>query len=518
MAFQTSEVSRPLGVNIDQSPYDVPPEVWTFMLNGDSVSGKSSRVPGVAVYHSGLTIQPLHVQSWNDGTEDVWVYADEDSIYKINAAGTETKMGPTVGTYAATFDIGWTSTILNGVLIMNNQIDVPQYADTPTTMADLANWDATKKCRVMRSHKNFLIALGIDDVGGDRPSEVLWSSPADIGSVPPSWDVTDPAEQAGSYELADTPGRIVDGKNLGDSFIIYKEDSVWAMDFIGGNFTFRFRQIFDDKAGAIATGCVGEFEGKHFVLTANDAYVHDGVSKKSVMDSRVRTALTNVDPEFIDKTRVIPDYSRKEMLIHFVGPSATDELSNTIVAWNWEYDAWSYRQVEGISAASSGFIEAVTGVSNVWDDAVGVWNDNNQIWNEGVENAAKTGIILADYTNSRLLELNRGSTYAGANYITLFQHRGIDFGNRSNVVRLNAIYPYIEGTVGESVFIRVGYEMNPQEGIRWDGPYEFVIGQDEKVTCRVTGRLHSIEFYSTSGPPWSLSGYTAEWADTRGKR
>ena len=40
MTFQTSEVNRPLGVNIDQNPYEVPPEVWTFVINGDSVDGK----------------------------------------------------------------------------------------------------------------------------------------------------------------------------------------------------------------------------------------------------------------------------------------------------------------------------------------------------------------------------------------------------------------------------------------------------------------------------------------------
>lgn len=518
MSYQTSVVSRPLGVNIDQSVYDVPPEVWTFMVNGDCVGGKSSRVPGVGVFHNALTVQPLFVTSWNDGTDNVWVYADEDEIYKINSAGTETKLGPASGTYGASFDIGWTGTILNGVLIMNNQIDEPQYTATATSMVDLPNWPSGYLCKVMRSHKNFLIALGVDDGGGLNPSQVLWSSPADLGSVPPSWDATDPAEQAGTYELADTPGSIVDGKNLGDSFIIYKEDSVWAMDFIGGNFTFRFRQLFDDKAGAIATGCVGEFEGKHFVLTVNDAYVHDGVTKKSVMDSRVRTALSSVDPDFIDKTRVIADYDRKEMLIHFVGPGSTDELANTIVAWNWEYNAWSYRQVSGISSVASGFVEAASGVTGTWNSTSGTWAENNQLWNEGIENLAKTGIIMADYTNSRLLELNTGTTYAGAVYPTFFQHRGVDFGNRSNIVRLNAIYPHIEGVTGDTVYIRVGYENNPNEGVSWDGPYPFVIGQDEKVTCRVSGRFHSIEFYSTGGSVWSLTGYTVEWADTRGRR
>mgnify|MGYP003681264861 CR=1 FL=1 len=59
---------------------------------------------------------------------------------------------------------------------------------------------------------------------------------------------------------------IVDGATLGSNFLVYSQDQVWMMEFVGGAFIFNFRKLFDD-AGAINQNCIQEIEGKHNVLT-----------------------------------------------------------------------------------------------------------------------------------------------------------------------------------------------------------------------------------------------------------
>ena len=65
---------------------------------------------------------------------------------------------------------------------------------------------------------------------------------------------------------------------LGDVNIVYKEDSIWSMAFEGGQSIFGFRQLFDD-VGILGRHCAKSFNNKHFVVSEDDVYVHDGVEK-----------------------------------------------------------------------------------------------------------------------------------------------------------------------------------------------------------------------------------------------
>lgn len=185
-------------------------------------------------------------------------------------------------------------------------------------MVPLPAWPVGQSAKIVRPFQNHLVALNIETGAGNNHSRVHWSDSADVGTVPNDWDYADPASRSGITDLADTPGIIVDGKALGNSFVIYKEDAVWAMTFVGGTFVFNFRKIFDDNNGILAEGCVATFEGKHFVLTKSDAYIHDGISKQSVMSNRVRKLISSIDDTLFERSKVIADNNSKEIIIYFV--------------------------------------------------------------------------------------------------------------------------------------------------------------------------------------------------------
>ena len=97
---------------------------------------------------------------------------------------------------------------------------------------------------------------------------------------------------AGFNDLVQMKTPIVDGATLGSNFLVYSQDQVWMMEFVGGAFIFNFRKLFDDS-GVINQNCIQEIEGKHYVFDRDDIYVTDGNTRQSICDGRVRDYIFN---------------------------------------------------------------------------------------------------------------------------------------------------------------------------------------------------------------------------------
>lgn len=512
MAFELTEVPRPKGFNSDLSPYELPADVWVTSLNIDNANLRSNKAKGASSRYGPLSLQPLFTMPWNDEVSDVWVYAGDTSVYKVDSTEVNTLMG---SGYSSNVLTGWSGDVFNGVAILNNGVDLPQYSNTATSFTDLANWPVSTTAHTIRPFKNYLIAMDITKGIVPNPAMVKWSSPADPGSVPPSWDESDPAEQAGENSLADTLGSVIDGKALGNSFIVYKEDSVWAMDFIGGAFVFQFRKLFDDVNGILAKDCVVEFEGKHFVLAKGDAYIHDGTTKRSVMSSRVSSSLFGlIDNTYWEKTRVVADPSNQDIWIYYVPQNSPTGLATKALVYNWGSDAWSERDLLDVSFIANGII--ADAITNDWGSDSNSWESDTTFWDQDSSTPAESSLLACDYTNSQLLELNSGTTWDGDIFTSRLEKTGVDFGDDSSWKKINSIYPSMTGSGTVNFF--VGHEDPKGSGVTWEGPYPYTIGEDVKINCRVNGRNIAIKTESTSEDIWSLSGLTIEWKPTRAKR
>ena len=514
MPFQEVEITAPQDLNVDISPYELPPTVWSSVTNATYDASGTKRVMGATqVYPSPLPIQPIFAMPWNDGAGDTWLYANLASIRKINSSGVSATMASGL---TATFEKGWQGDVFNGVAVMNNGVDAPLYTDTASTMVALPGWPATQTAKVVRPFQNYLIALNIGSASAQNPSRIHWSDSADVGTVPADWDYADPASRSGITDLADTPGIIIDGKALGNSFIVYKEDAVWSLTYVGGTYVFNLRKIFDDNNGILAEGCVATFEGKHFVLTKGDAYVHDGISKQSVMSNRVKRLLSSIDGTLYERTKVVADNNSKEIIIYYVTSNDPTQTATEALTWNWETNTWGKRSMVGVSFIAEGAIN--DSASDIWDNDTATWGSDTTPWNEQAGGVTNKKMLAVDYTNSKFLELNRGTTWDGTSYVTTLERLGFDFGSDSTKKRVKAIFPHISGSLGSTVNVEVGHEDPEFSGVTWEGPYPFRVGVDYKVDCRVYGRNLSIRFTSDDDTLWALHGYSVQWKPTRGRR
>lgn len=299
-------------------------------------SGAESLVGDLETFSS-ASITPLWVGVFPPITLPVWVYGDLTEMWAVENT-THSEITRTASDYTAITSERWQSTVFNGTGIFNNTIDVPQgWADfDPTTLlVDLPNWDANRRCKSIRSFKNFLIALNMTDTGINRPYRVVWSDSAVPGTLPGSWDTTDPTTDAREFDLAETSDYLVDSLVLGDINIVYKEHSTWGMQYIGPPFYFRFWKILSKK-GLLGRDCVVSAPFGHVVATQDDIIIHSGQVEQaeSILDGRMRRWLfSTIDPTNFRNCFMLAHARRNE--VYFCFPEFGETYANRALVWNW---------------------------------------------------------------------------------------------------------------------------------------------------------------------------------------
>jgi len=109
----------------------------------------------------------------------------------------------------------------------------------------------------------------------------LWSSHiTTIASIAAATWTAATTNTAGDAFLLDTPGKILDGGQLGEFFIAYKSDGVVRVRETGDTFVLAFESIFEDD-GIYSTRCFANIgNAQHLVVGNYGVYLHDGQSQR----------------------------------------------------------------------------------------------------------------------------------------------------------------------------------------------------------------------------------------------
>ena len=404
------------GIVTDIPPYQLPPNAWS---GGNNVRVRNSGIKKCAGFEevfASCPIPPHHIFSVSDGTSVYWMALGEDKAYVFKNQGggwtniTRQTTGSDVN-YTTSEEEGWSHTIIGGVPVMTNFRDAPQFwalssgvYATGTKLAELSNWEAsTDLCKSIKSFKTFLIALNMDRAGVPYPKLVKWSNEAASHAVPTSWDEADATKDAGEYELADTPGDIIDGLQLGESFMIYKDDAIYIMNYIGTPFIFSFK-LLSPTIGILTKNCVSEFSGGHFFFGKTNIYLNDGQTISPLLTDRLRREVfDNLDGDNFKRSFTVADYNRNEMLACY--PSGGYTYPNKAVIWNWSTNTLTLRDLPNPSSMGFG-VAFVSTDSDEWDDNTKDWDTAARVWGsltfeKGAENllfcvpGTSTGVMSA---------------------------------------------------------------------------------------------------------------------------
>lgn len=498
------------GIVYDDIDFNLADGVFTDGRNVRVRSGAAEKVKGTQAAMGSLSVTPIWAEAVNDGTNAFWAYASADKIYATDGT-THTQIN--TASYNAGVDLGWTGGKFHGYLVLNDAVTAPQSWSPALAnkVIDLANWPASTSCKVIRSFGDFLIALRVTQGGVYNPRLLRWSDAAPFGALPGSWDYTDPTNQAGITELGQTDDQLMDCLPLRDTNIIYKQFNIWLMQPVGLPDVFGFRQLFS-QAGMLTENCASAFGSQHFVLTDSDIIVHDGSSAQSIGDHHRKWLFGLISTERYNRSFVVANYREREMWICF--PESGNDFPNLALVWSWAENKFHVRELgtrmvygaNGIVSGTNATFDGLTGTfdaqTNNFDDATfSPFAQRLVFWHGEGMNAFQSDIT----------ETLNGST------MTAYVERSNMHLDIGSVKRVKRVFPKIFGTAGDVVKVYVGSRASPNSAITYSGPFNFTIGTDYKIDCRVSGRYISLKVQTQVTNTWRMSGFDVEF-DADGNR
>lgn len=277
------------GLNKDAAAFDLAPGAFSDAGNMRFRDGYAERMRGQSQIFTTPSVTPYCLFSYRSGTSKYWVHLGTASAF-VDDGTTRTDLTP--GTpFTGAVDDRWTGGVASGVLVVNNGVDKPQYwgGNVANDFAALTAWDANWRCASLRPFKNYLVACDVTKSGTRYANMVKWSAAADPGALPASWDAADATKDAGEQDLAETTDQIIDQLRMGDINVIYKERSIYGMQYIGDPYIFRFYRLPGDM-GLLARGCVVNTPVGHVVLSPGDVILHSGQGPRSIINGKRATA------------------------------------------------------------------------------------------------------------------------------------------------------------------------------------------------------------------------------------
>lgn len=514
MPIVSIDMLATVGVIKDTSTSKLPHQAWDIAQNVQFRAGAvRSRFADASILSIG-GFSPRALFFTASSLDNFLVLAGNTKVHVVEPGGTTRDITNTSGDFTAT-GFRWTGGTFNGIFILNNPTDLPQYwVPGPLTLElqALPNWPVAARAGAMRPFKNFLIALDITTSGVRDPYLVKWGHPADPGDVPVSWDPTDVTRDAGEFPLSDTAGYVVDGLAMRDAFIIYKEDAVWAMQYVGGVEVFTFRKLFS-SVGMLGPKCVVELpDGQHVVLSTDDIYVHNGQTYRSIVKDRIHDYIFSTLSSTTSSVSYVVHHI-VENEVWFCVPTNGATLPNKAFCWNYTDNTWAERDLHNTEDIEAGSIpDFATGLS--WDtESTETWDEASDVWYTRSSSQSASKLYGAYADTSEVRELNVGFSFTTGDVVSRVERLGLGIPMQQDrppdlhsVKFFRGLRPLLVGNPGTTVDISVGVQQHVTDAPTWTTPVSYVIGSSEFVDVRGTGRLLAVRFEST-GVSWQLYGY-----------
>lgn len=502
-----------IGVNKDLSSAEMPPNAWTDANNMRFLDGMALPFYGQGEVYTSPAFTPQHVLPCSISGARYWIYTTAAKTYAVTiTAGSAVHTDITHATPRTGVVNAWTSTLLSGIPILNtgDTSKVPMRWDLnlANKFTDLPNWTAATYCKSLRAYKNTLVALNITKGATNYPYMVKWSHPADPGTVPASWDHTDATKDAGELDLAEGYDAIVDGMQLRDTFLIFKEASIWRMDFIGGPYVYRFSKVLG-TSGALNRNCIVELDGVVLVLTGSDVILHDGQSAVSVLDKQTRRYLfQSIDVDNAGLCFVFKNTFFNEVFICF--PAIGSTSCDRAMVWNYVDKTVSFRDMPNLNHANFGPVD--NGLAGTWSSDSAPWQSDLSAWG-GPDFVPSTARTIMASANQKLYMMDSSASFDGVIPNAYMERRGLMFDVPDRIKLIRGIRARITGAVGETVLIYVGTSDDPYADPTYGDAMVHTIGTTVKVDCLVAGRCIAIKFATGTAYQYRVDSYDVDVED-----
>lgn len=488
------------GLVADQPAQELPPNGLSAVQNVRFRNGSAVRVDGHVQFGTAPSVTPYWVSHFGSATTRFVIYSGIASTFADDGT---TRTDITGSAFTGAVDDRFTGGALHGVFVINNGVDQPKYWDgnTANNLATLTAWDANWRVKFLRPFKNFLVYGYPTKSGTAYPHTIGWSAAADPGTLPTTYDPASTTTEAGDQPIGETPDVIVDGLARGEVFLVYKEQSIYRMEYIGGQQVFAVKRL-PGNFGMLARGCAADTPKGHVVLANGDVILVDGLGEpRSLMTGRLRDEFfqTRLDSTHYARSFVVANPSKTEVWVCY--PSLGMMVPDKAYVWNWTDDTWGERDLQNVTYASAGLIAAQVIETN--DAQVGA-NDSASGANDQNDFTPSDSRLILASTSPALYLADSGTDFAGNAITGLIERTGLVFGDTSRTKTWLSLTPRVEASAGTVLYVQLGGAMKIGEEPTWGDPIAFTVGTDEIAYGFATGKYLSYRIYSTGAQGWAI--------------
>lgn len=492
------------GIASDTPPSELSEEFYSSGRNVNFRGGFAARILGSRPVYGALPVDVLHLLNARiDGT-NFWLVFGADEIHALETSNSDEVTGAVL--IPVTQPWQWASTLLNGVPCVTNGLDAPRYwaGAVVTPFDDLPDWPAATIAKSIAAFRFHLFAFDIDGPGGHLEAQVKWSDAAPPGTVPAAWTAAS-GNEAGDFELSDTPGPALLGVPLRGSLIAYKRSSMYAIDYVGGEEKFSQRTLFT-SSGALTRHAVCDVNGQHFVVTDGDIILTDGTNRRSIGQDRMREFMFGqLSQDNYENVFAINHRAKNEVLVCF--PESGEQYPTLALVYDLSKDRFGVRDLAGVTCAAVGIVNDEA-ISEAWDDDPEAWDEDNSTWNSANFSLANESLLLGyeDVAEMQDTEDAVSLTATIAKY-------DLTFGEPERVKFAKRVHVRCKPTFG-TLFVRLGSRMTPTDTIAWS-PEVALVEPASAVETFAQGRYISAEVRSQDSNVWTILGLDIE-AEMRG--
>lgn len=504
-----------IGLIQDIPGFQLPPEAWTTALNVQCIDGAMTKAKGWAQVFGTPGVAPHYALNVLGVTGTFWLYVSLLKAFAYDGVS-HVDITRAAGDYTAVNTRDWNGTIIGGIPILNNGTDVPQFwalpYNTATDLAAMTNWPATHRAKVFRALGQFLFAINITKGATVFPHMIKWSHPTVPGSLPASWDETDPSKDVREVELSDiNSGVLLDMLPLRGRMVFYKEGSTWVARFVGGRKIFSVDTLFE-TSGLLTERCAALLNDgqRQVVLSQDDLIIHDGNTVTSIADRKVRKSLFNsIDVTNYRNTFVYVDPETD--LVKVCYPETGQTQPSKALVWNYrEAGRGGAYSEEQIAFRNVGIGTVETSDTAVWDDDTGVWDADTSTWSQ----SSRRKVILLDTANSKFHQANTGEARDGVAFTAQLSREGLALIGRKRNGEPIVDHKQFKLTkrlwlkiTGSPVSVRLGAQQLVNGSVTWAPAQVFDPSTQMYLDFEVCGRAIAIEISSTTALPWRIEGY-----------
>lgn len=494
------------GLIRDQPPEELPLNAFSNVRNMRFRNGKASRFNGHAQLYATPSVAPYFVWNYETSTSRYVIHAGLAAVYADDGT---TRANITGSALAGGIDDRWTGGVLGGILLLNNGVNPPMYWGGTGTLATLPGWNAAWSAKSIGVYRQYIVTGGFTKSGVSYPHMVKWSNAAEPGTAPTSWNEADPTIDAGEKDLSDTPDLIVGMLALGDSNIIYKEQSMYSMRWIGGDYVFEFNRL-PGRYGMLTRGCAADTPKGHVVLCAGDVVLHQGQGEpQSILTGKIKDWLFNeqIDSSNYKRCFVVSNAEFSEVWICY--PYAGSAACTKALVWNWNDGTFSPRDLPNATYASSGLIGASNALT--WGADTLTWGEKIGSWNKNDATPAESKLVISS-TSPALYLADSGATFAGTAITGQLERTGLAMDDPNRVKTLKTLFLRVDAAAGTVLSVELGGAMTAGESPTYGSPMSFVVGSQTKVDGFATGRFLAYRITSIGNQAWSVKSLDLDYA------